>query len=38
MQAHLKSAAMTLGVVLIGIYIMRRVPGLSGIVDTALQG
>ena len=38
MTAHLKQAAITVAVVLAGIYILRRIPGASGIVDTALNG
>ena len=38
MTAHLKQAAITIGVVLVGIYILRRVPGASGLVETALNG
>lgn len=38
MTEHIKKGAITLGVVLVGIYIARRIPGLSGIVDTALNG
>jgi len=38
MKAHLKQAAITLAVVLAGIYILRRVPVAQGLVDTALNG
>ncbi len=38
MQAHLKQAAITLAVVLVGIYIVRRVPVLGPLADTALNG
>lgn len=38
MKAHIKQAAITVAVVLAGIYILRRVPVTAGIVDTALNG
>lgn len=38
MQSHIKSAAMTVAIVLVGIYIARKVPMLGGLVDTALNG
>jgi hypothetical protein len=38
MKAHLKQAAITVGVVLVGIYVLRRVPFTSNLVNTALNG
>lgn len=38
MKAHLKNAAITVATVLVGIYILRRVPVASGLVNTALNG
>lgn len=38
MKAHLKQAAITVGVVLVGIYLLRRVPVTASLVNTALNG
>lgn len=38
MKAHLKNAAITLATVLVGIYVLRRVPVAANLVDTALNG
>ena len=38
MKAHLKQAAMTIAVVLVGIYVLRRVPVAGELVDKALNG
>ena len=38
MQAHLKNALMTTAIVLATIYVLRKVPMASGIVDQALNG
>lgn len=38
MKAHAKAAAITIATVLIGIYVLRRVPVVGGFVDTALNG
>lgn len=38
MQAHLKQAAMTIGVVLVGIYVLRQLPVVGPLVNTALAG
>lgn len=38
MKAHAIQIAKTLGVVLVGIYVLRRVPVIGGYVDTAING
>lgn len=38
MQAHFKQAAMTLAVVIVGIYIARQVPVVGPLVDKAISG
>ena len=38
MQAHAKSAALTLAVVLVGIFVLRQVPVVGPFVDKALNG
>ena len=38
MQAHLKSAAITIAVVLVGVYILRQAPVVGPMVDKALNG
>lgn len=38
MQAHIKSAAITTAVVLVGIYILRKLPVTSNIVDNVVFG
>ena len=38
MTAHLKSAAITVGIVLVGIYVLRKLPVGSTIVDMAFNG
>jgi len=38
MKTHLKNAAITLGIVLAGIYVLRQVDATKKIVDKALNG
>ena len=38
MKAHIKQAAITIAVVLAGIYILRQVPVAGPLVDKALNG
>ena len=38
MQTHIKQAAITLAIVLVGIYIVRRVPVIGPMADMALNG
>lgn len=38
MQAHLKSAAITIAVVLAGIYVLRQMPVVGPMVDKAISG
>lgn len=38
MKAHLKQAAITVAVVLVGIYLVRRVPVIGPMADMALTG
>lgn len=38
MQSHVKNAVMTTALVLVTIYILRRVPVTRGVVDKALAG
>lgn len=38
MQAQIKSALMTTGVVLVTIYLLRKVPQVGTVVDQALRG
>ena len=38
MTAHLKSAAITVGIVLVGIYILRQAPVVGPMVDKAISG
>lgn len=38
MQSHLKNAVVTTAIVLATIYVLRRVPGVNGIVSQALAG
>ena len=38
MKAHIKDALMTTGIVLLTIYIARKVPMLGNVVDTAING
>ena len=38
MVSQLKNAAMTTGIVLVTIFLLRKVPGARDLVDTALNG
>lgn len=38
MVSHIKAAAITTATVLVAIYVLRRIPGAQGLVDTALNG
>lgn len=38
MNAHLKNAAITTGIVLLTIFVLRRVPVAGDLVDKALNG
>lgn len=38
MKAHIKQAAITIAVVLVGIYILRQVPVTNDLVNKALNG
>lgn len=38
MQAHVKNALITTAIVLATIFVLRRVPGVNGVVDQALKG
>jgi hypothetical protein len=38
MKEHAKSAAITLAVVLVGIYVLRQVPTVGPLVDKMLMG
>lgn len=38
MVSQVKNAAMTTGLVLLTIFILRKVPGAKDLVDTALKG
>ena len=38
MKAHFKQAAITLAVVLVGIYVVRKLPVVGPLADTALNG
>jgi hypothetical protein len=38
MQAHLKNALITTAIVLATVYVLRKVPGVNGVVTTALNG
>jgi hypothetical protein len=38
MQAHAKNAAITLAIVLVGIYVLRQAPVVGPMVDKALNG
>ena len=38
MQSHLKNALITTGIVLATIYVLRKVPMVSGLVDKAING
>ena len=38
MKAHLKAAAITVITVLVGIYVIRKIPVVGPLADTALNG
>lgn len=38
MKAHAKAAAITLAVVLVGIFVLRKVPVVGPMVDMAISG
>lgn len=38
MQGHLKNALITTAIVLATIFVLRKVPGVSGVVDQAIKG